>query len=113
MRRAFANSHFKVLEYLEDVDEGRIATRDIWTGTHVGPFLGVPASGRQIQITTMAYVFRFLCSSISVTPRWLKQLLYYRFSQMKGGKIIGSHMIFDKLDMLKQLGVDVESILAK
>jgi predicted ester cyclase len=38
------------------VEGDRIAGRVVWTGTHVGEFLGLPGTGRQITITAMHLV---------------------------------------------------------
>lgn len=56
MREAFPDGHWKVIQYIELPEEGRIATRDLWTGTHLGPFMGVPATGKKISIAAFALV---------------------------------------------------------
>jgi predicted ester cyclase len=38
------------------VEGDKIAGRVLWTGTHVGEFLGLPGTGRQIAITAMHLV---------------------------------------------------------
>lgn len=54
MRQAFPDGHWEVKEYIELAEEGRIATRDEWTGTHMGPFMGVEATGKKICVKAMA-----------------------------------------------------------
>lgn len=54
MRKAFPDGYWEVQEYIELPSEGRIATRDRWTGTHKGEFMGIPATGKKIDITAMA-----------------------------------------------------------
>lgn len=56
MRRAFPDSHWQVQDFIELPEEGRIATRDRWTGTHSGEFMGIPATGRKIDVKAMSYV---------------------------------------------------------
>ncbi|MBS0260464.1 MAG: ester cyclase [Planctomycetes bacterium] len=51
MRVAFPDLHWSVDEQLVDGD--RVLTRFTWTGTHQGPFLGVPATGRAIRVWGM------------------------------------------------------------
>ncbi|KAF2097087.1 SnoaL-domain-containing protein [Rhizodiscina lignyota] len=85
MRNAFPDGHWQVEEYIELPEEGRIATRDRWTGTHKGSFMGVEATGRKIDVTAMA------------------------FSRVKDSKIIQSEMMFDKLALLQQLGARIIS----
>jgi len=51
MRNAFPDLHFSVEEQIaEDV---KVLTRFEWTGTHQSPFLGVPATGRQVKVWGM------------------------------------------------------------
>jgi steroid delta-isomerase-like uncharacterized protein len=52
MRAVFPDMHWSVAEQLADGD--RVLTRFEWTGTHRGPFLGVPATGRPVRVWGMA-----------------------------------------------------------
>ena len=103
MRNAFPDGHWEVVEYIELPEEGRIATRDRWTGTHKGPFMGVEATGRKIDVTAMAY--SFWLSLLIDQDGWLT--CAHSFSRMKDGKIVQSEMMFDKLRLLQQLGARV------
>jgi steroid delta-isomerase-like uncharacterized protein len=48
LRSAFPDMHWTVEEQLTEGD--RVLTRFVWTGTHNGPFLGVPATGRSMSV---------------------------------------------------------------
>jgi predicted ester cyclase len=54
MRAAFPDGHWEVQQYIELPEEGRIATQDLWTGTHLGSFMGVPATGKKIHVLAFA-----------------------------------------------------------
>jgi steroid delta-isomerase-like uncharacterized protein len=55
-RAAFAGLHGTVEDTLVDGD--RLAGRTTWRGTHAGPFLGVPATGRELQFDAF-HIVRF------------------------------------------------------
>lgn len=59
----------------------RVAVRAVHTGTHAGPFLGIPATGKQVTVTATGI---FTC---------------------KGGKLVENRVIFDAYGLLQQLGV--------
>jgi steroid delta-isomerase-like uncharacterized protein len=48
MRAAFPDQHWTVEEQMTEGD--RVLTRFEWTGTHLGVFLGVPATGRPVRV---------------------------------------------------------------
>lgn len=48
MRAAFPDMHWVVEEQIADGD--KVMTRFEWTGTHRGPFFGVPATGRPVKV---------------------------------------------------------------
>jgi predicted ester cyclase len=54
MRAAFPDGHWEVQQYIELPEQGRIATQDLWTGTHLGTFMGVPATGKKIHVLAFA-----------------------------------------------------------
>jgi predicted ester cyclase len=54
MRAAFPDGRWEVQQYIELPEEGRIATQDLWTGTHLGPFMGVPATRKKIHVLAFA-----------------------------------------------------------
>lgn len=48
MRSAFPDLNFSIEEQIAEHD--KVVSRFEWTGTHTGGFLGVPATGRRVQI---------------------------------------------------------------
>jgi steroid delta-isomerase-like uncharacterized protein len=65
----------------ETVAEGeKVAARFTMRGTHTGPFMGVPPSGKSFAVTSMAI---------------------YRLS---GGQIVEEHGLPDMLGILQQIG---------
>jgi steroid delta-isomerase-like uncharacterized protein len=79
MRAAFPDMHWTVVEQLTEGD--RVLTRFEWTGTHRGPFLGVPATGRAVKVWGMV-IDRFM-----------------------DGKIKDTRILMDTLGLMIQLGV--------
>ncbi len=53
LHSAFPDLNVKIAEMVAEGD--RVATRNIWTGTHFGDFLGVPASGRKVTFSGMVH----------------------------------------------------------
>ena len=51
LRRAFPDSHWRVEEQI--AEDNRVLTRFVWSGTHEGEFLGIPATNRAIQVWGM------------------------------------------------------------
>lgn len=56
IRAAFPDSHWQVEEFIQLPEEGRTATRDRWSGTHLGDFMGIKKTGKKIDVVAMAYV---------------------------------------------------------
>jgi steroid delta-isomerase-like uncharacterized protein len=54
LRSAFADFHLQVEDAIADGD--RVWLRLHATGTHAGPFMGVPATGRRIDVTVIDIV---------------------------------------------------------
>jgi steroid delta-isomerase-like uncharacterized protein len=79
MRAAFPDMHWKVEEQIAEGE--KVMTRFEWTGTHRGPFAGVPATGRPVKVWGMV-VDRF-----------------------EAGKIADTRIIMDTMGMMMQLGV--------
>lgn len=79
MKAAFPDMHWTVEEQIAEGD--KVLTRFEWTGTHRGPFLGVPATGRPVKVWGMV-VDRF-----------------------ENGKIKDTRIIMDSMGMMMQLGV--------
>jgi steroid delta-isomerase-like uncharacterized protein len=78
MRAAFPDLHWSVAEQLADGD--RVLTRFEWTGTHRGPFLGVPPTGRRVTVWGM------------VIDRFVE------------GRIKDTRILVDTLGLMTQLG---------
>ena len=53
LRAAFTDLRVELTELLAEGD--RVAHRFVLSGTHVGPFLGVPASGHQVTMPGMGF----------------------------------------------------------
>jgi steroid delta-isomerase-like uncharacterized protein len=79
MRAAFPDIHWVVEEMV--AEEDKVVTRFIWTGTHLGSFLGIPATGKSVSVKGVVV------------------------DQLAGGKMIASRMLMDSLGMMQQLGV--------
>ncbi len=48
MKAAFPDMHWTIEEQITEGD--RVMSRFVWTGTHRGPFLGIPASGKPVTV---------------------------------------------------------------
>ncbi len=79
MRGAFPDMHWAIEEQLTDGD--RVMTRFVWTGTHRGPFLGVLATGRPVQVWGMV------------------------IDRIVNGRIKETRILMDTLGLMIQLGV--------
>lgn len=79
MRGAFPDMHWTIEEQLTDGD--RVMTRFVWTGTHRGPFLGVLATGRPVQVWGMV------------------------IDRIVNGRIKETRILMDTLGLMIQLGV--------
>jgi steroid delta-isomerase-like uncharacterized protein len=79
MRAAFPDMHWVLEEMIAEGD--KVASRFTWTGTHRGPFLGIPATGRSVTVKGV------------VIDRLVK------------GKMADSRILMDTLSMMQQLGV--------
>lgn len=79
LRTAFADQHWEITHLLADGD--RVAMYCTWTGTHRGPFMGIPATGRRARVRHM-YLFR-----------------------LQTGQIIEYAAVRDDLGMMGQLGL--------
>jgi|SRR5579862_3513185 len=79
MRAAFPDMHWVVEEMVAEGE--KVVTRFTWTGTHQGPFLGVPATGRSVNVKGVV------------------------IDELAGGKMSRSRILMDSLGMMQQLGV--------
>src|ERR1700728_1511879 len=48
MRTGFPDLVFSILEQISEGD--KVVSRFEWTGTHQGPFLGIPATGKPVRV---------------------------------------------------------------
>lgn len=79
MHEAFPDMKWVVEEQIESED--KVVSRFTWTGTHRGPFLGVPPTGRSVTVWGMV------------------------IDQFEGQKIKSTRIIMDALGLMAQLGV--------
>ncbi|WZO99552.1 ester cyclase [Isosphaeraceae bacterium EP7] len=77
-RVAFPDLQWSVEEQMVDGD--RVLTRFVWTGTQLGPFLGVPATGRKVTVSGMA------------------------LDRLNDGKITETRFLMDTFGLMTQLG---------
>src|SRR4029453_13409120 len=47
LRRAFPDAHWRVEE--QNAEDNNVLTRFLWSGTHQGEFLGIPATNRPLR----------------------------------------------------------------
>lgn len=78
MRAAFPDVYWSIEEQLADGD--RVLTRFVWEGTHRGPFLGVPATGRKVSVWGMV------------------------IDRLVHGRIKETRILMDTLGLMNQLG---------
>jgi steroid delta-isomerase-like uncharacterized protein len=76
---AFPDVRWTVEEHI--ADETRVWGRSTWHGTHQGPFLGIPATGKTVTVAA------------------------WTIDRFEDGKIAESRIIMDTLGMMQQLGV--------
>jgi steroid delta-isomerase-like uncharacterized protein len=79
LRTAFPDLHFTIVELVAEGDT--VAGRVTMSGTHLGPFQGIPPTGRSFQQAHMHFV------------------------RFRGGKAIEHQAVRDDLGMMRQLGV--------
>jgi steroid delta-isomerase-like uncharacterized protein len=79
LRTAFPDLHVDVLQTIAEDDT--VVVRTTLRGTHTGPFLGIPPTGRPF-VQDQIHILRF-----------------------KDGKAVEHHEVRDDLGMLQQLGV--------
>jgi len=79
MRAAFPDMHWVLEEMIAESD--KVASRFTWTGTHRGPFLGIPATGRSVTVKGVV------------------------IDRLVEGRMADSRILMDTLSMMQQLGV--------
>lgn len=79
LRSAFPDMHWVVNEM---VAEGqKVVTRFVWTGTHRGIFLGIPSTGRSVEVKGVV------------------------IDRLQDGKMADSRILMDTMGLMQQLGV--------
>jgi steroid delta-isomerase-like uncharacterized protein len=76
---AFPDVRWTIEEQLADGDQ--VWTRSVWRGTHRGPFLGVPPTGKEVAVGA------------------------WTIDKFTDGKIADSRLIMDAAGLMMQLGV--------
>ena len=79
MRSGFPDLHFAIVEQISEGD--KVVSRFEWTGTHQGPFLGVPATGRTVRVWGIV------------------------IDRLEEGRIRDTRIIMDTLGLMMQMGV--------
>lgn len=79
MRSAFPDLIFSLQEQISEGE--KVASRFEWTGTHKGPFLGVPATGRSVRVWGIV------------------------IDRLEAGRIKDTRLIMDVFGLMMQLGV--------
>ena len=79
MRSAFPDLNFAINEQI--TEGNKVASRFEWTGTHRNEFLGVPATGRQVQVWGIV------------------------IDRLEEGRIKDTRIIMDTFGLMMQLGV--------
>ncbi len=78
LRAAFPDMHWTIEEQIAEGD--KVVSRFEWTGTHLGPFLGVPATHRPVTVWGMV------------------------IDRLEYGRIKDTRLIMDTLGLMVQLG---------
>jgi steroid delta-isomerase-like uncharacterized protein len=76
---AFPDARWALEEQIADKD--RVWSRSTWQGTHQGPFLGIPPTGKKVTVAA------------------------WTIDRFADGKIAESRIIMDTLGIMQQLGV--------
>lgn len=79
MRAAFPDIHWAVDEMISEGD--KVVTRFTWTGTHRDAFLGIPATGRRVEVKGVV------------------------IDRLESRKMADSRILMDTLSLMHQLGV--------
>jgi steroid delta-isomerase-like uncharacterized protein len=79
MRAAFPDIHWVTTERVSEGE--KVVSRFTWTGTHNGPFLGIPATGKNVKVNGVV------------------------IDRIVNGKMTDSRILMDTMGMMQQLGV--------
>lgn len=77
-RTAFPDIHWVVSEQISQGE--KVVTRFAWTGTHRGTFLGMPATGKHVEVKGVV------------------------IDRLEAGKMADSRILMDTLGLMQQLG---------
>jgi steroid delta-isomerase-like uncharacterized protein len=73
-------------EHVQVAAEGTAAAQTWWRGRQVGPFLGVPATGREVHVPVAIFV------------------------ELRDGRLAAERLYWDRLSVLRQLGAGKEAV---
>ena len=76
---AFPNMHWVAKEMVAEGET--VVTRFVWTGTHRGTFLGIPATGRSVEVKGVV------------------------IDRLEDGQMADSRILMDTMGLMQQLGV--------
>ncbi len=76
---AFPDFHIQIEDILAEGD--RVASRGVWSGTHQGDFMGIPATGKQVSVA------------------------YIDFWRLENGLAVENWVQMDMIGLMQQLGV--------
>jgi steroid delta-isomerase-like uncharacterized protein len=79
IRHAFPDSQWSVEEQI--AEGNKVLSRFVWSGTHRGEFLGIPATNRPVRVWGMV------------------------IDRFEDGKVKSTRILLDTLSMMQQLGV--------
>ena len=79
LRAAFPDLHYAIEDLVVGPDA--VAARTLMTGTHLGPFFGVPATGKPIRV------------------------VQFTIERIRDGRIVAHHRLTDELTLQRQLGL--------
>jgi steroid delta-isomerase-like uncharacterized protein len=79
IRSAFPDTNWVVDEMVAEGD--KVVTRFHWTGTHLGPFLGIPAAGKPVKVTGVV------------------------IDRLEDGLMADSRILMNELSLMQQLGM--------
>jgi steroid delta-isomerase-like uncharacterized protein len=79
MRTAFPDMHWVISEMVTEGE--KVVTRFTWTGTHRDTFLGIPGTGKRVEVKGVV------------------------IDRLESGKMADSRILMDTLGLLQQLGV--------
>ncbi|MGA8742119.1 MAG: ester cyclase [Terracidiphilus sp.] len=79
MKSAFPDIHWVIQETISEGD--KVVTRFTWSGTHRDTFLGIPATGKPVEVKGVV------------------------IDRLEAGKMADSRILMDTLGLMQQLGI--------